>query len=300
MQLGPSLVRDTALAIEPSSLSTRPDFLPQDQPISQRLPIINGWDPPFQRPMAESEVKVDSRFSSSDRSGGDLQSDQLLDSSKDLEKKPNRPRPHICPIVGCENRPGFTTKGDMDRHRREVHENGGSKTFPCPHRGCNRGVHKPFKRKENLKEHIRRVHQHEHAPVESSNTQYTLPTLEVQCSVSGSSSSRSLGLEDELPSLPMGRRKRRLVEEHDATHMMPDTNATEDSDASLNRGLVVEGQTNHAELAADFNQDWEAQVKDLKQQLARKDLELKAVIAEKDAQIGLLKEMLQHAYSGRA
>ena len=263
-------------------------------------PTVDDWDTIFQRPMAESEVKADSRSSSSDSSRGDSQSKPLLDSSKDLEKKPNRPRSFTCPVFGCENRPGFTSKGDMDRHRREVHENGGSKTFPCLRRGCNRGVHKPFKRKENLKEHIRRVHQDQQASVENSNTQHTPATLTVQRSPSCSSTSRSLGLEEKLPSWLMGRRKRRPVEEHDETNLIPDTNATEDSDTSPNRGLVAEGQTNRAELAPDFNEDWEVQAKGLKQQLAHKDVELKAVIAEKDAQIGLLKEMLQHAYSGRA
>ena len=250
--------------------------------------------------MAKSEAKINSRFSTSVSSRRDSQPSLLLDSSKDLEEKPNRPRSYICPILGCENRPGFTSKGDMDRHRREVHENGGSKTFPCVHRECSRGVHKPFKRKENLKEHVRRVHQDGQVAIENSNTRHTPAMLIVQRSPSLPSTSRSLGLEEEMPLLPLGGRKRRLVEKHDATRMIPDTHATADGDASPDRGLVVEGQTNRAELAADFNEDWEAQVKELKQQLARKDVELKAVVAEKDAQIGLLKEMLQTAYSGRA
>ncbi|MCJ1402450.1 hypothetical protein MMC11_005670 [Xylographa trunciseda] len=300
LQPGPSLVRETTLAIGLPSLSDHQDFLPQGRPIVQGSSVMTGWDTRFQDPTAASKVQVSSRFPSSDSSLGGSQSNPLPDSPKGLTDKPSRPRLYLCPVSGCANRPGFTSKGDMQRHHREIHENGGLKTFPCLHHGCNRGARKPFKRKENLKEHKRRVHPSEKAFIDNSKTQSPLATPTVQRSVPHPSLSESFGLEEESLSLPMERKKRRLVQEHRETRMRADFNATDDLEASHNRGAVANRQINLSGFATDVHENQNTQIKQLKQQLASKETELKAVIAEKDAQIDLLKVMLQDAYRKQA
>lgn len=69
-------------------------------------------------------------------------------------------RPYKCEARGCENRQGFTYSGGLVRHEREVHKIHGDTTQPllCPHGDCKRSVGRGFTRKENLAEHVRRVH----------------------------------------------------------------------------------------------------------------------------------------------
>ncbi|KAL8733675.1 MAG: hypothetical protein Q9181_003491 [Wetmoreana brouardii] len=68
-------------------------------------------------------------------------------------------RPYICTMPGCENR-GFTYSGGLSRHQREVHGQHGGPTarHQCPHKDCKRSTGSGFSRKENLQEHLRRVH----------------------------------------------------------------------------------------------------------------------------------------------
>lgn len=70
-------------------------------------------------------------------------------------------RPYRCPHPSCAKLQGFTYSGGLLRHEREVHgKHGGPKTqMMCPHEDCKRHSGKGFTRKENLNEHIRRVHQ---------------------------------------------------------------------------------------------------------------------------------------------
>jgi hypothetical protein len=66
-------------------------------------------------------------------------------------------RPYECRDVGCAKLPGFTYPGGLSRHEREVHSVAGAgapKKYPCPDPGCG----KSFARKENMNEHVRRVH----------------------------------------------------------------------------------------------------------------------------------------------
>lgn len=70
-------------------------------------------------------------------------------------------RPYVCEAIGCEKIQGFTYSGGLHRHQREVHhQHGGPKaSCLCPHRDCKRSViGRGFTRKENLVEHLRRVH----------------------------------------------------------------------------------------------------------------------------------------------
>ena len=69
-------------------------------------------------------------------------------------------RPYICNDPGCEKTQGFTYSGGLLRHKREVHgkQEGLRLSFMCPHTSCKRSSGKGFSRKENLNEHLRRVH----------------------------------------------------------------------------------------------------------------------------------------------
>lgn len=69
-------------------------------------------------------------------------------------------RPYICDEPGCEKIQGFTYSGGLLRHQREVHrQHGGPKaSCMCPHRDCKRSTGVGFSRRENLYEHLRRVH----------------------------------------------------------------------------------------------------------------------------------------------
>lgn len=69
-------------------------------------------------------------------------------------------RPYRCKELGCIKRQGFTYSGGLLRHEREVHRKQSSleKLFFCPHETCKRSSGKGFARRENLKEHMRRIH----------------------------------------------------------------------------------------------------------------------------------------------
>ena len=69
-------------------------------------------------------------------------------------------RPYVCDEPGCEKIQGFTYSGGLLRHQREVHKQHGGPKAPrmCPHRDCKRSTGTGFSRKENLNEHLRRVH----------------------------------------------------------------------------------------------------------------------------------------------
>jgi hypothetical protein len=69
-------------------------------------------------------------------------------------------RPYVCLQPGCEKIRGFTYSGGLLRHEREVHRKYGGPKAPrfCPHKDCKRSTGQGFSRKENLHEHLRRVH----------------------------------------------------------------------------------------------------------------------------------------------
>lgn len=69
-------------------------------------------------------------------------------------------RPYKCLVKGCEKLQGFTYSGGLLRHEREVHKmhGGTKKSLFCPFHDCKRSSGAGFTRKENLAEHVRRVH----------------------------------------------------------------------------------------------------------------------------------------------
>ena len=69
-------------------------------------------------------------------------------------------RPYKCNVKGCEKLQGFTYSGGLLRHEREVHKmhGGTKKSLFCSFPDCKRSSGDGFMRKENLAEHIRRIH----------------------------------------------------------------------------------------------------------------------------------------------
>ncbi|EPE33879.1 C2H2 and C2HC zinc finger [Glarea lozoyensis ATCC 20868] len=64
-------------------------------------------------------------------------------------------RRHKCTIENCNSK-GFGNAGDLKRHQSTVHKQNSRKHI-CPHAACKRHRH-GFVRKDNLSEHLRRVH----------------------------------------------------------------------------------------------------------------------------------------------
>lgn len=87
----------------------------------------------------------------------------MSDSSKHMDK---HDRPYRCGHPSCAKLQGFTYSGGLLRHEREVHgKHGGPKeALMCPHSDCKRHGGKGFTRKENLNEHLRRVHNTKEQP----------------------------------------------------------------------------------------------------------------------------------------
>ncbi|KAH8725915.1 hypothetical protein GQ44DRAFT_615096 [Phaeosphaeriaceae sp. PMI808] len=83
--------------------------------------------------------------------------DRKCEWSKHMDK---HDRPYKCNFKGCEKLQGFTYSGGLLRHEREVHKlhGGTKKSLFCPFNDCKRSSGAGFTRKENLAEHVRRVH----------------------------------------------------------------------------------------------------------------------------------------------
>ena len=107
-------------------------------------------------------------------------------------------RPYVCEEPECDNVRGFTYSGGLLRHQREVHrKHGGPKaSCMCPYPDCKRHVGAGFSRKENLAEHLRRVHRDAGADQKQSE---------------GSESAQNVP-----ETLVTGRKRRRAVSDDDA------------------------------------------------------------------------------------
>ncbi|KAL8995857.1 MAG: hypothetical protein Q9169_004509 [Polycauliona sp. 2 TL-2023] len=126
-------------------------------------------------------------------------------------------RPYVCNLPGCEKIRGFTYSGGLSRHQREVHrQNGGPKaSYMCPHSDCKRSTGSGFSRKENLQEHLRRVHRH----VESLEVSKK-PSQDIEPRVSPELRRRRRRVADEdddefEPIMPESRKRRRKDEDDD-------------------------------------------------------------------------------------
>ncbi|KAF3935275.1 hypothetical protein ABW19_dt0204545 [Dactylella cylindrospora] len=67
------------------------------------------------------------------------------------------PKKFVCASKDCGKR--FHTRKDLRRHQQTVHDkNTMRKVFICTCEGCDRGILKPFSRKDNAKQHVTSVH----------------------------------------------------------------------------------------------------------------------------------------------
>nr|POE49243.1 hypothetical protein CFP56_32393 [Quercus suber] len=92
-------------------------------------------------------------------------------------------RPYRCQDPLCAKLQGFTYSGGLLRHEREVHnKHGGPKEqLMCPVADCKRHSGKGFTRKENLHEHMRRVHDNKSHAIQSPNA----PIASMQVNMDG-------------------------------------------------------------------------------------------------------------------
>ncbi|KAF1815709.1 hypothetical protein P152DRAFT_446746 [Eremomyces bilateralis CBS 781.70] len=125
----------------------------QNEPFSNR----RGWT--YKRE-GEPPKNEQNKFICAHPQCAHLMFDRKCEWGKHMDK---HERPYKCRETGCEKLQGFTYSGGLLRHQREVHKlHGGTKiTIYCPEPACKRHHGPPFTRKENLQEHLRRVHRRE-------------------------------------------------------------------------------------------------------------------------------------------
>ncbi|KAL2353661.1 hypothetical protein BJ546DRAFT_846016, partial [Cryomyces antarcticus] len=127
--------------------------------------------------------------------------DRKCEWSKHMDK---HDRPYKCTEQGCEKLQGFTYSGGLLRHEREVHKmHGGAKEpLMCPYLDCKRSSGQGFTRKENLNEHIRRVHRS--ASAESAQVKQEDRTLDEAVSPTDSKLADTVDM-----AVPLSTRKRK-------------------------------------------------------------------------------------------
>ncbi|KAK6441691.1 hypothetical protein LTR95_002082 [Oleoguttula sp. CCFEE 5521] len=141
--------------------------------------------------------------------------DRKCEWSKHMDK---HDRPYTCPQPQCAKLQGFTYSGGLLRHEREVHgKHGGPREqLRCHIAGCKRTTGKGFTRKENLNEHLRRVHSVT-SPDAAAQLRQTasdaLPGAEAGDPTSGGRYSDGASIDDQLtaesPAYPIISTKRR-------------------------------------------------------------------------------------------
>ncbi|GAB7329928.1 hypothetical protein MBLNU13_g01632t1 [Cladosporium sp. NU13] len=132
---------------QPSAYETSPGGMEESGHKVQRM--IKRGDPP-----QAHDGKYYCNFSTE---CADQYFDRKCEWSKHMDK---HDRPYRCPQPQCAKLQGFTYSGGLLRHEREVHgKHGGPKEqLRCTVPECKRHAGKGFTRKENLNEHLRRVH----------------------------------------------------------------------------------------------------------------------------------------------
>ncbi|KAF2873583.1 hypothetical protein BDV95DRAFT_489802 [Massariosphaeria phaeospora] len=138
--------------------------------------------------------------------------DRKCEWSKHMDK---HDRPYKCNVKGCEKLQGFTYSGGLLRHEREVHKlhGGTKKSLYCPHPDCKRSSGSGFTRKENLAEHVRRVHRRTSTSsdlgnlvIPGSNTQDDTNTTDVRVA-SDSPYQRMADMHEEDSQYPLKRKR---------------------------------------------------------------------------------------------
>ncbi|KAK3704017.1 hypothetical protein LTR37_014121 [Vermiconidia calcicola] len=172
-----------------------------EEEFSPRSRTIKRADPP-----TNAESKYVCNFSTECNA---LTFDRKCEWSKHMDK---HDRPYRCPHASCAKLQGFTYSGGLLRHEREVHgKHGGPKAqLICPYEDCKRHSGKGFTRKENLNEHIRRVHhtkdmQSQHLSLKQDATDALAGAEESQTPASHFS---GVPIDQEDPGSPMHKRRR--------------------------------------------------------------------------------------------
>ena len=66
-------------------------------------------------------------------------------------------KPYKCEISGCNRKEGFTTKNDLDRHKKSLHQVYTGKSYMCAAPHCAK-KNKIWPRADNFRQHILRLH----------------------------------------------------------------------------------------------------------------------------------------------
>lgn len=149
-------------------------------------------------------------------------------------------RPFRCQHPDCAKLQGFTYSGGLLRHQREVHnQHGGPKTqLMCNYPDCKR-KNKGFTRKENLNEHIRRVHSKDsqsQTPLKRDDTDATAGAIQdAETPASRGYSESGLEHDDSLLSPTQQPKRRRL-------------NSGEASETEMLRQQVLDLQAKNSEM----------------------------------------------------
>ena len=66
-------------------------------------------------------------------------------------------KPFKCDVPSCNRTEGFTTKNDLDRHKKSIHAVQSGKSFMCAAPHCAK-KNKIWPRADNFRQHIHRLH----------------------------------------------------------------------------------------------------------------------------------------------
>lgn len=102
-------------------------------------------------------------------------------------------RPYKCLMEECVKLQGFTYRGGLLRHEREVHKmhGGTKKSLFCQFTDCKRSSGAGFTREENLAEHTRRVHRRTSVSTHMQRLVIRRDTIESSPTVEGCRASES-------------------------------------------------------------------------------------------------------------
>ncbi|KAF2104055.1 hypothetical protein NA57DRAFT_50903 [Rhizodiscina lignyota] len=167
----------------PSTTSNMPEELPEESTSPAPSDSISpyGFSPrrgyTFKRdgdPPRNSEGKMVCEVNAGCKN---LTFDRKCEWGKHMDK---HERPYRCERPECSKLQGFTYSGGLLRHQREVHNmhGGTGKRLFCPEPNCKRHTGSGFTRKENLQEHMRRVHRRTESISEASTTAVAAKTEE--------------------------------------------------------------------------------------------------------------------------
>ncbi|KAF2202787.1 hypothetical protein GQ43DRAFT_439422 [Delitschia confertaspora ATCC 74209] len=182
--------------------------------------------------------------------------------SKHMDK---HDRPYKCKVKGCEKLQGFTYSGGLLRHEREVHKlHGGTKqSLFCPHSDCKRSSGSGFTRKENLLEHIRRVH-------------------------------RRISVSSDLGSNTVNARPREALEARESRETQQEGSQIHRGPEEYRRSETQEEDTHGKRKRIEFEEDIEEET-DLRKEVKR----LRIEAAEKDKRLQRLEETVRRMYENQ-